>query len=847
MARCPECSAQLDESDPTCPGCGLTVVGTSAPTRIESFKAVSRNSEPTVELHSPRLLSGGLPGLLPGDILAGRYRLLSFLGRGGMGEIYQVEDLKLGQTVALKFLPEAMVRKGAVLARFHQEVRLARQVSHPYVCRVFDVGEAHGRPFLCMEFIRGNDLRSLLREGRLPLTKALNIAWQLCAGLSAIHEAGILHRDLKPSNVMIDERGRARITDFGVAVPAQESRHEWSGTPAYMSPEQAVNGEMSIRSDLYSLGLVLYELFAGQKAFEEEPRPADHKLERHGPMPLSNFVPDLDPTAGRMILRCLEKDPRNRPSSAAEVARAFSSDPLATALASGVTPSPEMVASIQEVGDLSPAKGATWLAAVLLSLLTLILLSDRFMAHRQISLPHSPQVLAGRAHRLLAQFGYNETLPYTAYGFKHATSGQPLYWFWYRESSRRLQPDWGWTTPEDPPRIVPGEVYVELDMQGYLRRLQILPEVKVTQDRPPPDWTVLLRAAGFDPAQLKSVRPGLAPSPYAEQRAAWEASLSGNSLGLIRIEAASFGGRPVSLNIDKTQTTSSTTTSTAVWDLISLACLLGAVAMARRHLRLGIGDLNGAWRLASILFCISLIGWFSGGIPTFANLLLLLGYSAVAWCCYLSVEPLLRRSWPTKIVSWTRLLAGHGRNPMVGRDILAGCVLGLASLIVKVVLTLIASSLGQRPLVRVDLDSLLGVSGMIRQLCMTLSDALTASLFFVFLLVVSHLILRRERWAVAAIATLYMVTGINANNHLWLTIVAGLINLGLFAVIWLRFGLLTDLVSRIVYLLVFSYPLTDNPSDWYAGTTLFVLLAVSSLAIYGFLVSKAPGLSKSTT
>jgi serine/threonine-protein kinase len=848
MLKCPECSASLDESDHTCSACGTPLEGTAAPTVVEGFKAVPGNSEATVEIRlrdRSRSRDGGVQRLLPGDVLAGRYRLVSFLGRGGMGEIYQVEDLKLGQTVALKFLPEPVARKGTALARFHQEVRLARQVSHPNVCRVFDVGEAHGRPFLCMEFIRGNDLRFLLREGRLPLAKALNIGWQLCAGLSAIHDAGILHRDLKPSNVMIDERGRARITDFGVAALAEESRHEWSGTPAYMSPEQAVNGEMSIRSDLYSLGLVLYELFAS----EEEPRPADPKLERHGPMPLSNLVVDLDPTAERMILRCLEKDPRNRPPSAAEVARAFSVDPLAAALASSVIPSPEMVASIQEVGDLSPAKGATWLAAVLLSLLTLLLLSDRFMAHRQISLPHSPQVLAGRAHSLLAQLGYKETLPYTAYGFETGTSGQPLYWFWYRESPRRLQPDWDvMTAPEDPPRIVPGEAYVELDMQGHLRRLQILPEVKVTRDYLPPDWTVLLWAAGFDPAQLKSVRPGLAPLPYAEQRAAWEASLSGNPPSLMRIEAASFGGRPVSLNIDKIRTASSTTAITAVWlrsipGLISLACLLGAIAMARRHLRLGIGDLNGAWRLASILFFITVIQWpFSGWIPTWENLLLVMGYSALAWCSYLSIEPLLRRSWPAKIVSWTRLLAGHVRNPMVGRDILAGCVLGLAACTVSVVPALIASSLGQPPLFHgADLDSLLGVSGMIRQLCWALSQALTGSLGFVFLVIVSHLILRRERWALGAVAAVSLGLILSGNSYnLWLALLAGLVKVGLLFVIWLRFGLLADLASRVVYMLVLSYPLTRDPSDWYAGTTLFVLLAVSGMAVYGFVVSTAP-------
>jgi predicted Ser/Thr protein kinase len=841
MLKCPECSAALDESDHTCSACGIPLEGTAAPTIIEGFGFTPRPPHATVEISEPTFSSG--------DLLAGRYRLVSFLGRGGMGEIYQVEDLKLGQTVALKFLPEALVRSGATLARFHREVRLARQVSHPNVCRVFDVGEARGRPFLSMEFIRGENLHVLLnRTGRLTPDKATEISWQLCSGLAAIHDAGILHRDLKPSNIMIDERGRARITDFGVAALAGEIREERSGTPAYMAPEQAANGKVSVQSDLYSLGLVLYEMFAGRRAFEAKKSQSGRSLERHGPMAPSRLVVDLDPTAERMILRCLEQDPGNRPSSAVEVARALSGDPLAAALASGEVPSPEMVASAQGVGNLSPAKGAACLAGVLLALLALILLSDRFMAHRQIPLPYTPDVLAGRARSLLAQLGYKETLRYTAYGFEPGTPGQPLYWFWYRESPRRLQPDSERTTPEDPPRIVPGEAYVELDTEGHVRRLEILPEVKVTRDHPPPDWTVLLRAAGFDPAQLKPVWPGLTPPPYAEQRAAWEASFSENSSGLMRIEAASFDGRPVSLNINKTRPASSTTAVPTKWlrsisVLIYLSFVLGTIAIARRHLRLGIGDLNGAWRFALIPLFISLIeSSFSGWIPTWEDLFLEMGSSALAWCCYLSIEPLLRRSWPAKIVSWTRLLAGHVRDPMVGRDILAGCVLGLAISTVKVVETLIASSLGQRPR-QVDLDSLLGVSGMIRQLGQALREALTTSLVFVFLLLVSHLILRRERWAVAAVAMLFVPFGVIVNSHsLWLAIVASLAQAGLIAVIWLRFGLLVDLTSRIVFLLVLTYPLTDNPSDWYAGTTLFVLLAVGGLAVYGFVVSTAPSI-----
>jgi len=208
---------------------------------------------------------------VPGTILADRYRIVGLLGKGGMGEVFRADDLKLGQPVALKFLPEHLLSDGAALARFHREVRVARQVSHKNVCRVYDIGEVDGRHFLSMEFIKGEELSSLLRRiGRLPQDKAVQIARQICAGLAAAHDVGFLHRDLKPANVMIDEHGNARILDFGLGGLTEEfgADEMRAGTPAYMSPEQIDAKEQTVRSDIYSLGLVLYELFTGKRALK---------------------------------------------------------------------------------------------------------------------------------------------------------------------------------------------------------------------------------------------------------------------------------------------------------------------------------------------------------------------------------------------------------------------------------------------------------------------------------------------------------------------------------------------------------------------------------------------------
>src|SRR5262245_54546828 len=197
---------------------------------------------------------------VPGALLAGRYRVVSALGRGGMGEVYRADDLTLGQPVALKFLPQHIAADPDRLARFRREVAAARRVSHPNVCRVYDIAEHEGQPFLTMEFVDGEDLSSVLKRlGRVPEEKGVEIARQLCSALAAVHDQGLLHRDLKPPNVMLDGRGKVRLTDFGLAAAAQDlsATEVRSGTPLYQAPEQIAGKEVTARSDLYALGLVL--------------------------------------------------------------------------------------------------------------------------------------------------------------------------------------------------------------------------------------------------------------------------------------------------------------------------------------------------------------------------------------------------------------------------------------------------------------------------------------------------------------------------------------------------------------------------------------------------------------
>jgi serine/threonine-protein kinase len=260
---------------------------------------------------------------VPGATLGTRYRIVSALGKGGMGEVYLAHDLLLRQRVAVKFLPDSLKKDDSQLARLRNEVRLGREVSHPNVCRIYDIVEMEGDFFFTMEYIDGENLASLLRRiGRLSEEKAIEVAHQLCAGLDAIHAKGILHRDLKPQNIMLDGCGRVRITDFGLSavaslVPRSDIR---AGTWAYQAPEQRRGEAVTVQSDLYALGIILFELVAGlcdRSGGAAKARPADH-FEVEGV-----FHPEVK----RVIRRCLQTDPHKRPVSARLVAAALPAIP----------------------------------------------------------------------------------------------------------------------------------------------------------------------------------------------------------------------------------------------------------------------------------------------------------------------------------------------------------------------------------------------------------------------------------------------------------------------------------------------------------------------------------------
>ena len=805
-------------------------------------------------------------GFTPGVILADRYRIIGLLGRGGMGEVYRADDLKLGQPVALKFLPRALADDPVRRERFFAEVRITRQLSHPNICRVYDIAEVNGQHFLSMEYIDGEDLASLLKRiGYLANEKALDITRQLVAGVAAAHERGVLHRDLKPANVMLDGRGRVRITDFGLAVAATDEAQasEMSGTPAYMAPEQLAGKGATVRSDIYALGLVLYELYTGRRAFSA-PTLADLREQKESQIPPapSDVRPGLDPAVERAIVRCLERDPRQRPGSAAQLAGSLpGGDPLAAAIAAGETPSPEMVAAGTGAAvGLHPALAIGLLLFIVVASATAVLFSDRTSLWSRVDPRKPPAALIERIHEHLARAGYPDQPVETIHGFRYredyldaarkldaqVTADSLAIGFWYRQSPAAIRRSAEAVSLESPPLYFAGDVAVEVDLEGRLRLLTAVPPQRreVSESRAT-DWPALFESAGLDISQWTSVAPEWNPVTYADTHVAWTGVLP-EAPGLpARIEAASYQGQVVSFRVLHPWSVSERTPSEVPGDRLPLlpiglpAICLGALLLARKNMRLGRGDRRGALRIGVAVFAAFFVMRAAGRIGSpgagrviIVELGLALLVSALAWISYMAIEPFVRRHKPQMLVSWTRLLAGEWRDPLVGRDVLVGCAAGAIAGIMHPLAGVLPGWLGgfdaaYRPVV----GALDGFDGLVLAVLSPMVFG-PAIVFILLLLNVFSLMVLRRAWLanVIVIAVLPLIAFAGADKMLLLT---GLVRdavLPLFVLT--RFGLLGGLTTTLVTGFLYV-PLTFR-SVWYAHVTWIVVFLVAAIALYGF-------------
>ena len=848
--------------------------------------AAQRRPSPSVigRLASSDTLDGG--GFTPGTIIAERYRVIGLIGRGGMGEVYRADDLKLGQAVALKFLPRDLANNRERLDRFFTEVRMARQVSHPNVCRVYDIAEVDGQHFLSMEYVDGEDLASLLKRiGRLPPDKALDVARQLCAGLAAAHDRGVLHRDLKPANVMLDGRGRARITDFGLAAVAGEapSADDLAGTPAYMAPEQFAGKGASVRSDLYALGLLLYELYTGKRAVDAVTIAGYRKKHAEDvPTAPSTVVKDMDPAVERVILRCIEKDPALRPASAAQVALALpGGDPLAAALAAGETPSPEMVAAAGTGEGLS-LRVAWSIAGVGLALLVAVaFLMPGIRLLERMGYRKSPEVMSERAREVLARLGYVAEPADTASGFsigRHflrwvkandpsprrfdrlAADAMP---FWYRESPRPMAPlsynvfsePAVRVSRSDPPMQIPSMALVFLDAGGRLEQLSVVaPQLEeATAPAPAPDWARLFSEAGLDLSRYTPVEPRWPPRTYADARAAWEGPHPDRPEVRARIEAAAYRGRPVSFAIQgpwdypglQAPYRPTTAEIVSTWGFYSvfLGVLLAGVFLARRNLRLERGDGAGALRLGVAVIFVSLVCWALGSSHTatedeltmFLNALGAALFNAFLVCTfYLALEPFLRRRFPRALVSWSRLISGRWRDWMVGRDLLVGAVAAALNLVVWNVAWRFADHRGAAVPVYGGLMSA-SLAGGLAATSTVLERALWALIlaflyFFVFVLLQALL---RRVWIAIPVMALLIASQVGNSLTPALSVGYLLFSTLVFLLLLVRFGFLAGAAAVGFEMLLFGFPVTLDMKAWYAGSGLLVLGLIAALMLWG--------------
>lgn len=838
------------------------------------------------------------PRFQAGEMVAGRYRIVASLGAGGMGEVFRADDLRLNQTVALKFLAVDLAASAEARERLLAETRLARQITHANVCRIYDIDEADGHLFITMEYVDGESLGALLRRiGRIPSEKATDLARQIALGLASAHDKGVLHRDLKPANIMVDGNGRVRIMDFGLAAFAGRVKREerLAGTPRYMPPELLEGRDPTPQSDLYSLGLVLYEIFTGQPAFIADSALDYFRMQKfESPAKPSSLFQYLDPHVEAIILACIRKSPSQRPSSALAVAAAIpGGDVLTSALAMGHVPSPSLIADARPTFPWPRwIRFAAPVAFVVLLVLVAALGESRLGGIDATS-PRPPAVLlescrsiadsivgrgpeldeaCGFATNVDPPGGWNASIAWVddTYMLRGGNVGAAC--FWYRRSATPLCPvSWvsfffvnGRTTLSDPP-AASGSLTCVVDPVGRLLRFEHVRPAAGPLNAGASEFDLpgLLSAAGIDRDSLKASEPRLLPAGYADQRHAWMGRRAAGEQ-VVHIDAATLGGRPTFLSVTDAGAIAPAEPAgewhetwrrihiVRVLRIFFLLVLFGiSVPLSWHHLVRGVCDARGAVWLGLCVAALLAGEWLLVAHHTvhldaqtyfvLASLAAITFQSLLVCLAYLALEPVVRRHWPHTLLAWSRLMGGRLRDPLIGQSIVVGTLVGLFWSLIFAVEQKSAAAFGTSPRAQItlgaNLDYLLGARHVAALLLGQLRRALQHAPLILLLIVLIRVAVRRN-WLAIILATLALTPlyGPLGSHTLSAGLLIGICIIGLGVCLLIRWGLAALVVAMFVANVLIAIPIRP-PVAWHADTSMFVQLLTAGVFLLGLWVA----------